>query len=99
MLGLMRRYKNISRFEYSSSTFEGWRFSVCRAGRRHTRYFSDRMYGSSKAALEAALRYRTFVFLRCRRYPDEPSLALDEDLIRAAYRDVPKGLHRRVFRG
>ena len=46
--------KNLSRFTYENTSFQGWRLAVCRQGRSFVKYFSDRQYGSSDAAYAAA---------------------------------------------
>ena len=54
----MKSIKNLTRFTYETSAFQGWRLSVSRAGAVFTKYFSDKKYGGDKksfAAAEAAL--------------------------------------------
>ncbi len=46
--------KNITRFDYGSSSFSGWRVCISRRGETFRRYFSDREFGSQKKSLEAA---------------------------------------------
>ena len=54
--------RNITRYTYETTTFQGWRLSICRKWNQFTRYFSDRQYGSEQAAFEAALRMRNSIF-------------------------------------
>ena len=55
----MKSKKNLTRFTYETTAFQGWRLCVSRAGTTFTKYFSDKKYGgprkSSKAA-EACLK-------------------------------------------
>lgn len=54
----MKSIKNLTRFTYETSAFQGWRLSLSRKGTVVTKYFSDRKYGGDKksfAAAEAAL--------------------------------------------
>ena len=50
----MESKKNLTRFNYEKSAFEGWRLSLCKAGTTFTRYFPDRKFGSAKQSLAAA---------------------------------------------
>lgn len=46
--------KNLTRFTYENSAFQGWRLCISREGRTFVKYFSDRKFGSGEAALAAA---------------------------------------------
>lgn len=50
----MKSKKNLTRFSYETSAFEGWRLCICRAGSTFTRYFPDKKFGSAKKSLAAA---------------------------------------------
>ncbi len=50
----MKSKKNLTRFTYENSAFEGWRLCITRAGTTITKYFPDKKYGSGKKSLEAA---------------------------------------------
>jgi len=54
----MKQLKNITRFTYEFTSFQGWRVSICRQNQHFTRYFSDKKYGNSEAALQAAIDNR-----------------------------------------
>ncbi|MBQ8517033.1 MAG: hypothetical protein IJ498_05585 [Akkermansia sp.] len=54
--------RNITRYTYETTSFQGWRLSICRKWNQFTRYFSDKQYGSEQAAFEAALRMRDSIF-------------------------------------
>ncbi len=50
----MKSKKNLTRFTYETTAFQGWRLCICRGGKTFTRYFSDRQCGGERKALKAA---------------------------------------------
>ena len=51
----MKSKKNLTRFDYEKSAFEGWRLCLCKAGTTFTRYFPDKKFdGNAKKSLAAA---------------------------------------------
>ncbi len=52
----MKSKKNLTRFTYETTAFEGWRLSLCRGGHTFTRYFPDKKFGSGRKSLAAAER-------------------------------------------
>ncbi len=50
----MKSRKNLTRFTYETTSFQGWRLSLSRAGTTFTKYFSDKKYGGERKALKAA---------------------------------------------
>ncbi len=50
----MKSIKNLTRFTYETSAFQGWRLSVSRAGAVFTKYFSDKKFGDEKKSFAAA---------------------------------------------
>jgi hypothetical protein len=50
----MKSKRNLTRFTYENSAFEGWRLCISRGGSTFTRYFPDRKLGGSRKALKAA---------------------------------------------
>jgi hypothetical protein len=46
--------RNLTRFTYETTAFQGWRLSISRKGTTFSRYFSDRRYGGGKKSLKAA---------------------------------------------
>ncbi|MBK1791590.1 hypothetical protein [Persicirhabdus sediminis] len=50
----MKSKKNLTRFTYETTAFQGWRLCISRAGTTFTKYFSDKKYGSEKKALKAS---------------------------------------------
>lgn len=56
---MLKSRKNLTRFTYDTTAFEGWRLCVSRAGTTFTKYFSDKAYGDGRGSLRAAERART----------------------------------------
>ncbi|MCP5536532.1 MAG: hypothetical protein H7A51_09915 [Akkermansiaceae bacterium] len=50
----MKSRKNLTRFTYETTAFQGWRLCLSRAGTTFTKYFSDKKYGGERKALKAA---------------------------------------------
>jgi hypothetical protein len=51
----MKSIKNLTRFDYEKSAFEGWRLCLSKTGTTFTRYFPDKKFGgSAKKSLAAA---------------------------------------------
>ena len=50
----MQRRKNLTRFTYDTTAFQGWRLSIQKRGTIFERYFSDKKYGGNRKALKAA---------------------------------------------
>lgn len=65
------RTRNITRYTYAKTSFQGWRVSICRNLRQYIRYFSDRQFGGEQASYEAALRVRDLILLSLRENPEE----------------------------
>jgi len=47
--------KNITRFTYENTAFQGWRLCISRAGKTFVKYFSDKRYGGMEESRTAAL--------------------------------------------
>ena len=50
----MKSKRNLTRFTYENTAFQGWRLCISRGGATFTKYFSDKQYGGGRKALEAA---------------------------------------------
>ena len=50
----MKSKRNLTRFTYESTAFQGWRLCLSRGGSTFTKYFSDKQYGGGRKSLEAA---------------------------------------------
>ena len=55
------RTRNITRYTYAKTSFQGWRVSISRDLHQYIRYFSDRQYGGEQASYEEALRVRNLI--------------------------------------
>lgn len=64
--------RNITRYTYETTSFQGWRLSICRKWNQFTKYFSDRQYGSEEEAFKAAIEMRDRIFDALRQTPDDP---------------------------
>ena len=55
---MLKSRKNLTRFTYETTAFEGWRLCVSRAGTTFTKYFSDKTYGGGRKSLAVAEKTR-----------------------------------------
>lgn len=95
MVFTMKRIRNITRFTYEFTSFQGWRVTLCRNQVHFTRYFSDKQYGGEAPALAAAVEMRNRVLANLRAYPENPAKAFElcrEDTPQTCY---PRGLRPR----
>jgi len=51
---IMKSRKNLTRFTYETTAFQGWRLCLSKTGTTFTKYFSDKKYGGERKALKAA---------------------------------------------
>lgn len=65
-------HRNITRYTYETTSFQGWRLSICRKWNQFTKYFSDRQYGTEEAALQAAMEMRDQIYAALRQTPENP---------------------------
>ena len=67
---VMKSKRNLTRFTYENTAFQGWRLCISRGGATFTKYFSDKQYGGGRKSLraaEAALEEIKEVLARSRR--------------------------------
>ncbi len=50
----MKSKRNLTRFTYETTAFQGWRLCLSRAGTTFTKYFSDKKYNGPKTSLASA---------------------------------------------
>ena len=50
----MESRKNLTRFTYDTTAFQGWRLSLSKRGTTFTKYYSDKQHGGQRKALKAA---------------------------------------------
>jgi hypothetical protein len=55
----MKSRKNLTRFTYETTAFQGWRLSLSKRGTAFTKYYSDKQHGGQSKALKAANTART----------------------------------------
>jgi hypothetical protein len=55
----MKSRKNLTRFTYETTAFQGWRLNIYKRGTTFEKYFSDKKYGGQPKALKAADTART----------------------------------------
>lgn len=72
--------KNITRYTYESTDFQGWRVSIQRCGRIITRYFSDLQCGSEEESYRQAVAYRDKVFAQMARHKNDLPDYMDAEL-------------------
>lgn len=72
--------KNITRYTYESTDFQGWRVSIQRCGRIITRYFSDLQYGSEDESFRHAIGYRDHVFAEMAKHRNDLPQYMDQEL-------------------
>lgn len=72
--------KNITRYTYENTDFQGWRVSIQRCGRIITRYFSDLQYGSEEESYREAVEYRDEVLRQMASHRDDLPLYMDSEL-------------------
>lgn len=79
-LHTLMKSKNLTRYTYENTDFQGWRVSIQRCGRIITRYFSDLQYGSEEESKAAAVEYRDMVFANMKQHRDDLEEYMDTEL-------------------
>lgn len=55
----LKTRKNLTRFTYEDTAFQGWRLCISRGGKTFVKYFSDKKLGGGEEALAAAEKMLT----------------------------------------
>ena len=78
------RAKNISRYTYKKTAFQGWRLALRRQGKQFVKYFADRQYEDSTAAFKAAVALRNEILKELKK-GTEPSIVFEsaQELIKS----------------
>ncbi len=63
--------KNITRYTYEKTAFQGWRVCITRNHKHFTRYFSDKVFNSEEASLAAARELRDRILAELQTQPQE----------------------------
>ena len=50
----MKSRKNLTRFTYDTTAFQGWRLCLSKRGTTFTKYFSDKQHGGQRKAANTA---------------------------------------------
>lgn len=87
--------KNITRFTYEFTSFQGYRVTLCRKQVHFTRYFSDKQYGGQEAALKAAMETRNRVLEYLKKFPEDPVKAFELCRTDCQPTRYPRGLRPR----
>ncbi len=95
----MKTLRNITRFTYEFTSFQGWRVTICRKQVHFTRYFSDKQYGGEEAALAAALLVRNHLLEQLQLYPDDPGTAFAQCREDEPPRLYPRGMRPQKLSG
>lgn len=61
--------RNLTRYTTETTTFSGWRVSICRKGITLTVYFADSVYGGAEGSRAAAVALRDEIFARIAEEP------------------------------
>lgn len=77
---LFMKNKNITRYTYENTDFQGWRVSIQRCGRIITRYFSDLYYGSEEESFREAVAYRDHVLSEMSLHRNDLPEYMDKEL-------------------
>ena len=72
--------KNITRYTYENTDFQGWRVSIQRCGRIITRYFSDLQCGAEEESYRQAVDYRDEVFAQMAQHRNDLPDYMDHEL-------------------
>ncbi len=91
----MKHLKNITRFTYEFTSFQGWRVTICRKNVHFTRYFSDKQYGSEEAALEAATTVRDAIIEALKKNPLNPESVFKNYSKESPTKNYPVGVRPR----
>lgn len=71
--------KNISRYTYQKTAFQGWRLCISRSGNVFTRYFSDRQYKDCRSSFRAAITLRNRILAELKKPGADPSRVLSRE--------------------
>ena len=72
--------KNITRYTYDRTSFQGWRLCLSRKKCLYVKYFADRVFGTEEAALAEAQRVRQCILDALAALP-----SLDEQEIKKVF--------------
>lgn len=88
----MKQLKNITRFTYEFTSFQGWRVTICRQNHHFTRYFSDKQYGGEEPAFQAAVSIRDKIIEMLHTSPNQPAIIFKHCQDSHPQNATPRGL-------
>lgn len=68
------RAKNISRFTYKKTAFQGWRLAISRKGHAFIKYFGDSQYKNYRESFRAALEARDAILYELQQPNADPAV-------------------------
>lgn len=83
------RAKNISRYTYKKTAFQGWRLALRRQGKQFVKYFADRQYENSTEAFKAAVALRNAILKELKKNGADPAIVFESahELMKKADQD------------
>ncbi|MBQ3526306.1 MAG: hypothetical protein Q4A24_05605 [Akkermansia sp.] len=66
------RAKNISRYNYKKTAFQGWRLAITRKGHTFIKYFADAKYGDFRESFKAAVEARNAILYELKNATASP---------------------------
>lgn len=68
------RAKNISRYTYKKTAFQGWRLAISRKRHTFVKYFGDKQFEGYRAAFRAAVEVRDAILHELRQPGADPAV-------------------------
>ena len=68
------RAKNISRYTYKKTAFQGWRLAISRKGHTFVKYFGDKQFEGYRSAFRAALEVRDAILHELKQPGADPAV-------------------------
>ena len=68
------RAKNISRFNYKKTAFQGWRLAISRKHINFVKYFGDKKYGGHRQSFMAAVEARNAILHELKQPGIDPAV-------------------------
>lgn len=73
------RAKNITRYTYAKTAFQGWRLSIARQGQQFTKYFSDKQYSQDcRKSFRAAIDMRETIIKELKGTSKSPAEVFEQ---------------------
>jgi hypothetical protein len=69
--------KNITRFNYKKTAFQGWRLALSRKGHSFIKYFGDSQYANYRESFRAALEARDAILHELKQPGADPAVVFN----------------------